>query len=68
MEQVLIATDLYVHNQTNHIVFVNIVWLVECGRAESGNSGRARSATAKKKVSRLAIVCNIGKPYGWHTH
>ena len=48
MEQVLIATDLYVHNQTNHIVFVNIVWLVECGRAESGNSGRARSATAKK--------------------
>ena len=22
----------------------------------------------KKQVSRLAIVCNIGKPYGWHTH
>ena len=42
-------TDLYVHNQTNHIVFVNIVCLVECGRVKSENSGRARSATAKNR-------------------
>ena len=67
MEQVLIATDLYVHNQTNHIVFVNIVWWLSAAEPNLGIPAEP-DLLLQKKVSRLDIVCNIGKPYGWHTH
>ena len=53
MEQVLIATNLYVHNQTNHIIFVNIVWLVDCGRTESGNSGKVKVFCTKENIEKL---------------